>query len=68
MEYHTDEELNRETEWILKKNRKRRKNASPEKLSQQKLDEMERHTLERAKKGKTFANNSRKSPELPGNV
>jgi Cu2+-containing amine oxidase len=34
-EYHTDEEeLSRETKWILKKNKKRKINASPE-MSQQ---------------------------------
>jgi ribosome assembly protein YihI (activator of Der GTPase) len=34
MEYHTDE-LNQETEWIPKKNKKRRRNASPELSSRQ---------------------------------
>jgi hypothetical protein len=43
MEYHTDEEeLNQETEWILKKNKKRRRHASLEMSSrQQKVDETE---------------------------
>jgi hypothetical protein len=38
MEYHTDEELSRETEWILKKNKNRRINASPEMSQQQKVE------------------------------
>jgi hypothetical protein len=41
MEYYTDEEeLSRETEWILKKNKKRKIIASPE-LSQQKTEQTE---------------------------
>jgi hypothetical protein len=40
MEYHTDEELSRETEWILKNN-KRKINASPEMSQQQKVKQTE---------------------------
>jgi hypothetical protein len=60
MEYHADEkELRRETEWILKKNKQRRINASPEMSSrQQKLEQTEQTKQSNVQNSKTSANNS----------
>jgi hypothetical protein len=68
MEYYTDEEeLSRETEWILKKNEKEKcltRNVTTVKDGTEGTNQ----TTKRAEKGKTSANNSWKSPELPRNV
>jgi hypothetical protein len=70
MEYHADEEeLNRETKLILKKNKKRRRNASPEMSRQQKVDQTEQAKQSNVqKKVRPQPIIVKKNPELPGNV
>jgi hypothetical protein len=67
MEYHTNEELSRETEWTLKKNKKTNCLTGNVTATEGETDGTN-PTIERAEKAKTSANNSWNSPELPGNV
>jgi hypothetical protein len=69
MENNTDEELNRETERILKKNREKNECLTGNVITKTEAEtDGTSQPIEHADKGKTSANNSWKSPELPGNI